>query len=189
MHPCPRPRSRRSRSQGSGGGSNGGPLAEACETPRDRRDDRLGAGCLGARPAGSRVPDVSLRRSLGLLLREQDDVETAVAEIQVLRIAPGMLVVRTAARQVEHLAVEHLQGFVTALVRAGVVPGVQKQVDFLRAVALLRPCSPSELDWVARGNSRACSRRGGSLRQRIRGRGSATGLSRWRPPSGARRHA
>jgi hypothetical protein len=30
-----------------------------------------------------------LRRSLGLLLKEQDDVETAVAEIQVLRIAPG----------------------------------------------------------------------------------------------------
>jgi uncharacterized protein with von Willebrand factor type A (vWA) domain len=58
--------------------------------------------------------------------------------------------VRTAARQVEHLAVEHLQGFVTALARAGVVPGVQKQVDFLRAVALLRPCSPSELYWAAR---------------------------------------
>jgi len=58
--------------------------------------------------------------------------------------------VRTAARQVEHLAVEHLQGFVTALARAGVVPGVQKQVDFLRAVAFLRPCSPSELYWAAR---------------------------------------
>ena len=57
---------------------------------------------------------------------------------------------RTAARQVEHLAVEHLQGFVTALARAGVVPGVQKQVDFLRAVAFLRPCSPSELYWAAR---------------------------------------
>ena len=57
---------------------------------------------------------------------------------------------RTAARQVEHLAVEHLQGFVTALARAGVVPGVQKQVDFLRAVALLRLCSPSELYWAAR---------------------------------------
>ena len=56
----------------------------------------------------------------------------------------------TAARQAEHLAVEHLQGFVTTLARAGVVSGVQKQVDFLQAVVLLRPSSPSELYWVAR---------------------------------------
>jgi hypothetical protein len=31
----------------------------------------------------------ALRRSLGLLLKEQDDVEAAVAEVQVLRAAPG----------------------------------------------------------------------------------------------------
>lgn len=37
---------------------------------------------------GHAWPD-ALRRSLGLLLKDQDDVETAVAEIQVLRTAPG----------------------------------------------------------------------------------------------------
>jgi hypothetical protein len=50
----------------------------------------------------------------------------------------------------EDLAVAHLNGFVTALGAAGVVPGVNKQVDFLRGMALVRPASPAELYWTAR---------------------------------------
>ena len=42
---------------------------------------------------------------------------------------------------IEQLAIEHLEGFVTALAAAGVVPGLNKRVDFLRAVALVRPAS------------------------------------------------
>jgi hypothetical protein len=49
-----------------------------------------------------------------------------------------------------HLAAAHLEGFTTALAGAGVVPGANKRVDFLRAVALMRPVSPVELYWTAR---------------------------------------
>ncbi len=48
------------------------------------------------------------------------------------------------------LAAAHLEGFTTALAGAGVVPGANKRVDFLRAVALVRPASPVELYWTAR---------------------------------------
>ncbi len=48
------------------------------------------------------------------------------------------------------LAAAHLEGFVTALAAAGVVPGVTKQVDFLGGVALVRPASPDDLYWTAR---------------------------------------
>jgi len=54
------------------------------------------------------------------------------------------------ARGPGHLAAQHLQGFIAALGAAGVAPGVQKQVDFLRGVALLRPSSPVEFYWTAR---------------------------------------
>jgi hypothetical protein len=37
---------------------------------------------------GDAWPD-ALRRSLGLLLKEQDDVEMAVAEVELLQRAPG----------------------------------------------------------------------------------------------------
>jgi hypothetical protein len=59
-------------------------------------------------------------------------------------------VVTTVAGPAEHLALAHLQGFVTALGREGVLPGTGKQVDFFRAVAVLRPSSPAELYWAAR---------------------------------------
>ena len=49
-----------------------------------------------------------------------------------------------------HLAAAHLEGFTTALAGAGVVPGANNRVDFLRAVALMRPVSPVELYWTAR---------------------------------------
>jgi uncharacterized protein with von Willebrand factor type A (vWA) domain len=58
--------------------------------------------------------------------------------------------VTAAVGQAEDLARRHLQGFVTALAGSGVVPGAQKQVDFLQAVALLRPAAPGELYWAAR---------------------------------------
>ena len=48
------------------------------------------------------------------------------------------------------LAAAHLEGFVTALAGAGVVPGANKRVDFLRAVALMRPVRPTDLYWTAR---------------------------------------
>lgn len=51
---------------------------------------------------------------------------------------------------VKQLAIEHLEGFVTALAAAGVVPGLNKRADFLRALALVRPASPAELYWAAR---------------------------------------
>jgi uncharacterized protein with von Willebrand factor type A (vWA) domain len=53
-------------------------------------------------------------------------------------------------RAIEHRATEHLEGFVTALAAAGVVPGLNKRADFLRGVALVQPASPSELYWAAR---------------------------------------
>ncbi|MGA3218282.1 MAG: VWA domain-containing protein [Acidimicrobiales bacterium] len=57
---------------------------------------------------------------------------------------------RTAAGSAQQLAIEHLEGFVTALAGAGVVAGLNKRADFLRGVALVRPASPAELYWAAR---------------------------------------
>jgi uncharacterized protein with von Willebrand factor type A (vWA) domain len=45
---------------------------------------------------------------------------------------------------------EHLHGFLAALTAAGVASGTQKQVDFLRAVALAPPPSSRRLYWTAR---------------------------------------
>lgn len=50
---------------------------------------------------------------------------------------------------VELRAVEHLYGFLRALVTSGVYPGAQKQTDFLRAMALAPARSPRELYWTA----------------------------------------
>jgi uncharacterized protein with von Willebrand factor type A (vWA) domain len=47
-------------------------------------------------------------------------------------------------------AAEHLHGFLAALTAAGVAAGTQKQVDFLRAVALAPPPSSRGLYWTAR---------------------------------------
>jgi hypothetical protein len=49
-----------------------------------------------------------------------------------------------------NLAAAHLDGFITALSAAGVAPGANKRVDFLRGVALTQPASPGELYWTAR---------------------------------------
>lgn len=48
------------------------------------------------------------------------------------------------------LATEHLHGFVSALVDAGVTSGPDLRIDFLRSLALSPPQTPAELYWRAR---------------------------------------
>lgn len=50
----------------------------------------------------------------------------------------------------QRLAQDHLHGFLAALGAAGIAPGPQKQVDFLRAVALTAPPTPRALSFTAR---------------------------------------
>lgn len=56
----------------------------------------------------------------------------------------------SAARTPVRLAADHLHGFVSALVDAGVTSGADARLDFLRAVALSPPRAPAELYWRAR---------------------------------------
>jgi hypothetical protein len=55
-----------------------------------------------------------------------------------------------AINDVEDRALEHLYGFIRALGAAGISPGTDKQTDFLKAMAVAPPRSPTELYWTAR---------------------------------------
>ena len=79
-------------------------------------------GALTLADEGSPWPD-ALRRSLGLLLKEQEDRR---------RRSEALLMRRGGDR-----AREHLFGFLRALDDAGVMAAAPKRADFLRAVARL----------------------------------------------------
>ena len=122
----------------------------------------------------------ALRRSLGLLLKEQEDVERVQAlELPVLERMPTALLAR-----------DHLHLFLRALEEAGVAVSSPKKADFLVALVASPPADVEALYWRARVTLRDGAPRTSRRSTPCSPRSSAAAVSRSRRrPARRRRRA